>query len=160
MKNLMKIAFVGIFFITALFAYEPTLEVTKTNGVELYLLPEDGEANEDGVIDQFWLEQAIQNNSVPKGLHIIDIRKKEKYDVQHLNGALNIPFDRENEKIDTSKFPKDGVVVFYCNTGLMSTDARTSLSDEMAERVFVFDVTYKCEKDTHKNCELTPNEAL
>lgn len=160
MKTLMKLFLAGLLSVSVANAFEPTIDATEVNGVKFYLLPEDGEANEDGVIDQFWLDNAIKNNTVPKGLHIVDVRKTEKYKVSHVKGAISIPFDKEAEKLDTSKLPEDGVVVFYCNTGLMSTDARGTLDDDLAERVFIFDATYKCDKDTHKNCKLTPNEAL
>jgi rhodanese-related sulfurtransferase len=139
-------------------SYKAPIPATEVNGVKIQLLAEDGEANEDGVIDQYWLEDAIKNNTVPAGLHIVDVRKPEKYAASHIEGAINVPF--KDDALDTSKLPKDGAIVFYCNTGMKSTDARTTLEDELAERVFIFDATYKCDKDTHKNCTLTPNEPL
>jgi rhodanese-related sulfurtransferase len=160
MKTLLKLFLAGLLSVSVANAFEPTIDSSEVNGVKFYLLPEDGEANEDGVIDQFWLEEQIKNNTVPKGLHIVDVRKTEKFNVSHVKGAISAPFNKDEEKLDTTKLPKDGIIVFYCNTGLMSTDARSSLDDELAERVFVFDATYKCDKDTHKNCKLTPNEAL
>lgn len=160
MKTLLKLFLAGLLSVSIANAFEPTIDKTEVNGVNIYLLPEDGEANEDGVIDQFWLEEAIKNNTVPKGLHIVDVRKAEKFKASHVKGAISIPFNKDESKLDTSKLPEDGVIVFYCNTGLMSTDARGSLDDDLIERVFVFDATYKCDKDTNKNCKLIPNEAL
>ncbi|MEA3290591.1 MAG: rhodanese-like domain-containing protein [Campylobacterota bacterium] len=138
-------------------AYKPELPAITVNGVSIHLLPEDGEANEDGIIDQFWFADKIKNGTVPKGVTIVDVRKPERYNASHIKGAINVPFD--DEKIDASKLPKDGIVVFYCNTGMKSMDARGVLSDEMAERVFVFDATYKCD-DSNKNCTIVPNEPL
>ena len=141
-------------------SYKPELEAITVNDVNIYLLPEDGEANEDGVIDQFWLNDAIKNNTVPKGIHIVDVRKSVKYDASHIEGAINVPFNSDEGSLDLTKLPEDGVIVFYCNTGLKSTDARGSIEDEeLLERVFIFDITYKCDKE-NKNCKVNPNEAL
>lgn len=137
--------------------YKPTIDPVTVNGVEIYLLPEDGYPNEDGVIDQFWFADKIKNNSVPKGITIVDVRKPERYNASHIKGAINVPF--EDDKIDSSKLPEDGVIVFYCNTGLKSTDARGVLNDELYERTFIFDATYKCD-DSNKNCTIVPNEPL
>lgn len=142
-------------------AYKPQIDPIEVAGTEIYLLAEDGEPNEDGLIDQFWFDDQIKNGTVeaPKGITIVDVRKSEKYAVSHLKGAISVPF--EDNKVDTSKLPKEGVIVFYCNTGLKSTDARMSIdNEELLERVFIFDATYKCDKDTHANCTLTPNEPL
>lgn len=142
-------------------SYKPTIEASEINGVNVYLLEEDGEANEDGVIDQFWLADKLKNNALPKGITIVDVRKTEKYNAEHIDGAISVPFDSKSETLDTSKLPEDGVIVFYCNTGLKSTDARNSIEDDdLLERVLVFDATYKCDDKTNKNCEIQPNEAI
>lgn len=140
--------------------FTPTLKPVEVEGVSVYLLPEDGEANEDGLVDQFWFTEKLANKAVPKGITIVDVRKTEKYNAEHIQGAVSVPFDSEKEELDTSKLPKEGLIVFYCNTGLKSTDARGSLDDELAERVLILDATYKCDKETNKNCNLTPNEAI
>lgn len=137
--------------------YKPKLSATEVDGVKIYLLAEDGKPNEDGVIDQFWFAQQIKNGTVPKGIQIVDVRKPERYAASHIKGAINVPFI--DEKMDTSKLPKKGVIVFYCNTGMKSTDARGVLDEELAERVFIFDATYKCD-DNFKNCKIQPNEPL
>lgn len=140
-------------------AYKPELPATEVAGVNIHLLAEDGEANEDGLIDQFWFNEQIKNGTVPKGVTIVDVRKAEKYAASHIEGAISVPF--KDDVIDTSKLPEDGVIVFYCNTGLKSTDSRMSIEDDdLLERVFIFDATYKCDKDTYKNCTITPNEPL
>lgn len=145
----------------SLYAYEPPLEATKVNGVEIYVLGDDVEEGvEYGALDQFWLAQIIKNNKeLPKGMHLVDLRSAEKFKAEHLKDAINIPYDRDKGKLDTSLLPKDGLVVFYCDTGIKSTEARTDLDDELSKRVFIFDMTYKCDK-TNKNCQINPNEAL
>lgn len=139
--------------------FTPTLKPVELEGVSVYLLPEDGEANEDGLVDQFWFTEKLANKEVPKGITIVDVRKTERFNAEHIKGAVSVPFDSEKEELDISKLPK-GLIVFYCNTGLKSTDARGSLDDELAERVLILDATYKCDKETKKNCTLTPNEAI
>ncbi len=159
MRNLGKLFLASILALGLANAYEPTLKASKINGVDVYLLPEDGEANEDGVIDQFWFIEKVKANKIPKGIHLVDVRKAEKFKAEHIKGAISVPFDSDKETLDVSKLPKDGIIVFYCNTGTKSTDARGSLEDELASRVFVFDATYKCDKK-YKNCKLSANEAL
>jgi len=142
-------------------AYKPTLKPVVINGVKLYLLPEDGEANEDGLVDQFWLYELMKDGKkAPKGIHIVDVRKASQYKAEHMQGAISVPFDKKNDKIDTSKFPKDGVIVMHCNSGVLSVEARQSIKDkELQKRVLIYDVSYMCDKKD-KNCKLTPNEAL
>ena len=161
----MKKILIGVLLIAVtLFAkeaYKPKLEAVKVNGVTLHVLADDVEEGiEDGTIDQFWLASIIKGKkALPKNMHLVDLRKNEKYKADHIKGAINIPFDNKTEKMDLTKLPKDGVIVFYCDTGLKSTNARGTLDDELAKRVFIFDATYKCD-DKYKNCKLTPNEAL
>ncbi len=159
MRNIVKIFLVGLLSLGLAYAYEPSLKPIEVNGVSLYLLPDDGEPNEDGVIDQFWFIEKVKENKIPKGIHLVDVRKAKKFEAEHIKGAINVPFDSDKETLDVEKLPKDGIIVFYCNTGVKSTDARGSLDDELASRVFVFDATYKCNKE-YKNCKLTANEAL
>jgi len=159
MKFLTNVFLISILFISGLIAFEPTIKQSEINGVSLYLLPDEGEANEDGLIDQFWLAEQIKNDTVPKNIHIVDIRKAEKYKVSHIKGSINIPYDSKKESLDVSKFPKDGVIVLHCNTGVMSIDATTSLDEDLLKRVLVFDITYKCD-DKYDNCSINPNEAL
>ncbi len=159
MKFLTKIFLVGLLCTSSLFAFKPTIAPIEVNGVKVYLLPEDGVANEDGLIDQFWLAEKIENGTVPKNIHIVDIRQADEYKVSHIEGAINVPYDSTKEELDVSKFPEDGVIVFHCKTGVMSSDAINTLDDDILERVLVFDITYKCD-DNNNNCSVNPNEAL
>ena len=174
----MKKIFIGVLFLATLLfakgnldttvavkakttAYKPKLEAVTANGVKLYVLADDTEEGlDEGTIDQYWLADIINSGkALPKGMHLVDVRKAKKYSAEHIKGSIGVPFDNKTEKMDLTKLPKDGVVVFYCNTGLKSTNARNSLSDDLAKRVFILDATYKCD-DKNKNCKLTPNEAL
>ncbi len=139
MNRFTKLFLTGLLSVSTLLAFEPTIDKVEVNDINIYLLPEDGEANEDGLIDQFWLSEALKSGNIPKGIHLVDVRKPSKFNAQHIKGAINVPFDKDEESIDISKLPTNGIVVFYCNTGLMSTDARSILDDDLAERVFIFD---------------------
>lgn len=149
------------FLCVNLYAYEPPLKATKVNGVEIYVLGDDVEEGvEYGALDQFWLADIIKNKkALPKGMSLVDLRDPKKFKAEHLDGAINIPYDRDKGKLDTSLLPKDGLVVFYCDTGIKSTEARTDLDEDLSKRVFIFDMTYKCDKE-NKNCTINPNEAL
>lgn len=156
MKILSKLILVfGVF--TLLYAYEPPLKEVEVNGVKIHVLADDEEeALEEGMIDQFWLAQAVKEGKVPNGVHFVDLRSLEKFKTEHIEGAINAPYDRDSESMDKSKFPKDGIVVFYCDTGIKSMEARTSLDEDEASRFFVFDMAYRCDKD-NKNCNIVPN---
>lgn len=163
MKILSKLLVASLLLVSSIYAqsdsqFKPTIEATEVEGVKLYLLPDGDKANEDGSVDQFWLVELINKGIIPKGIHLVDIRKAEKYKAEHIKGAISIP--AEEDKIDTSKLPKDGVIIFHCNTGLKSIDVRNSMEDEeLLKRVFSLDATYECDKE-NKNCKLIPNEVL
>lgn len=127
--------------------YKPKTEAVTIKGATVYLLED-----EDIMIDQFWFAERVLSN-LPKNIQLVDVRSPKQYNEGHIKGAINVPF--KDEKIDTSKFPKDKLIVFYCNTGMMSTDAVVSLDD--TEGVLMFDAVVKC---TGTKCTVEPNEIL
>lgn len=158
MKLISKFALIIALALSA-YAYKPPLKQVEVNGVKLYVLADDVEEGlEDGMIDQFWLAEAIKEDKVPKGIHFVDLREAKKYKASHIKGAVNAPYDRDKESMDRSVLPKDGIIVFYCDTGIKSTEARTTFDDDKASRIFVFDTAYRCDKE-NKNCQIKPNGA-
>jgi len=161
----MKKIIMGVVFSAGLLfaneAYKPMFDKVNISGADIYVVGDDKEeAIEEGQLDQNWFAELINSKKpLPKNLTLIDLRKVERYTAQHIEGSINIPFDMDTEKMDLSKLPKDGLIVFYCRKGMMSTAARASLEEDLAKRVFVFDAVYKCD-DKYKNCTLTPNEFL
>lgn len=141
--------------------YKPAFEKVTIAGAEIYVLGDDrDEAIEEGQLDQYWFTELISSGkALPKNVTLVDLRVPERYNAEHIKGAVNIPFDMKTEKMDLSKLPKEGVIIFQCRKGMKSILARTTLDEELAKRVFVYDATYKCD-DKYKNCTLTPNEAL
>jgi len=142
-------------------AYKPAFEKVTIAGAEIYVLGDDrDEAIEEGQLDQYWFTELISSGkALPKNVTLVDLRVPERYNAEHIKGAVNIPFDDKTEKMDLSKLPKEGVIIFQCRKGMKSILARTTLDEELAKRVFVYDATYKCD-DKYKNCTLTANEAL
>ena len=55
---------------------------------------------------------------------IVDVRTKEEYDVSHVKGSINIPYDQidENTNLDKSK-----TIIVYCRSGNRSSKAYNNL---------------------------------
>ena len=130
--------------------YKPTKEATMS-GVKVFL------GQDKGMIDQFWFADVIKNNKIPSGYQLVDVRKAEQYKEGHIKGAINIPLDDKTKKMDASKLPKDKLVVFYCNTGMMSIDSYVSLDDSANQNVLYMDANVKCKGN---DCTVEPNENL
>ena len=56
---------------------------------------------------------------------IIDLRTKEDYQMGHVATAVNIPYEQWEEWTD---FPKDKVLVLYCDRGGASLDVARKLA--------------------------------
>ena len=61
-----------------------------------------------------------------KNFIIVDVRTKEEYEISHIEGAINIPYDEINKKttLDKEKF-----VFVYCKSGTRSNIAFNSLKE-------------------------------
>ena len=135
--------------------YKPKGKMVTINGAKVYT---GGESIEDGMVDQFWLAQRLNSKKgLPKNIQLVDIRKASQFKEGHIKGAINISWDSKAEKIDYTKFPKGKLVIFYCNTGMQSTDARGSLPSDVAKGVLYFDANVNCEGS---KCKITANENL
>ena len=132
--------------------YKPKGKLVTINGAKVHL---GGDSADDGMIDQFWLSPLVNKNKVPNGIQFVDVRKPSDFNDGHLANAINIPWDAKKEKLDYTKFPSDKLIVIYCNTGMMSTDARGSLSDDIARNVLYFDANVNC---SNKKCTVKANE--
>jgi rhodanese-related sulfurtransferase len=132
--------------------YKPTTQKVTVMGATVY------PGADAGMIDQFWFAPIVTKD-LPKGLQLVDVRKAEQFKEGHIKGAINIPFDSEKSTLDISKIPTDKLVVFYCNTGMMSTDAYTSLKKlgYKGTNVMYFDANVECKGS---ECTVVPNEVL
>ena len=101
------------------------------NGVELML-------NSDSSINLEWLKK---EGIKKKDITIVDVRKKVQFNKYHIQGAINLPF--VNNKMDISQIKDKKVIIFYCNSGLISAMAKESLSNELKSKVFIVDESIK-----------------
>lgn len=128
--------------------YIPKRAATNIKGATVHLV--DGD---DSMIDQFWFAKIVLDK-LPTNLQLVDVRGAEQYAEGHVKGAINVPFI--DDKIDTSKLSKDKLNVFYCNTGMKSSEAIQTIKDSDI-RVIYFDANVKC---TGENCTVSPNDLL
>lgn len=54
---------------------------------------------------------------IESGALLVDVRSKEEFDEGHLDGAINIEWDKTDELIAAIGDDKQRQVVFYCRTG-------------------------------------------
>ena len=114
------------------------------HGAEVYL------GKEDGTVDTQWFYEHYKSGTL-KNIQLIDVRSKKAYDKGHLKGALSISWDSDDITIDSSKFPKDKLVILYCNTGMLSSDSYDSLDRDVSDGVLYLDAIVKCKDE---KCEI------
>jgi rhodanese-related sulfurtransferase len=128
-------------------AYTPKRAAQTINGATVHLI--DGD---DTMVDQFWFAELVLSGKIPANVQLIDIRKPDQFAEGHIKGAINIPL--VDEKLDATKLPKDKFNVVYCNTGMQSIGAVSSVTNNDGSLVY-FDATINC-KGTE--CTIVPNE--
>ncbi|MGL4992680.1 MAG: FAD-dependent oxidoreductase [Bacteroidales bacterium] len=64
---------------------------------------------------------------------LIDVRTTHEYELQHIEGAINIPVDNIRENID--KIPHDKEIILYCAIGLRGYVAARILTQNGFDRV-------------------------
>lgn len=57
---------------------------------------------------------------------IIDLRDPEEYDMGHIPGAINIPYDELDDYVD--RFRRNQLLIFYCERGNISLLAARDLN--------------------------------
>ncbi len=71
------------------------------------------------------LENSVQS-IIEKGNYvIIDVRTKEEYEISHIKGAINIPYDEISENINLDNHK---TILVYCQSGRRSQIAWDSLN--------------------------------
>lgn len=128
-------------------AYKPAALAVTIKGATVHLVKGD-----NTMIDQFWF--ASLGDKLPENVQMIDVRKPEQFKEGHFKGAINIPM--ENGAINESKLPKNKLNVFYCNTGMQSTEAVASLKKNDGSSVYL-DAKTDCKGEV---CKITPNEFI
>lgn len=107
---------------------------------------------DEGMIDPTWFAAHHQKGTLPKQLTLIDVRSKKAFEEGHLPGAIHIPWNSDKGTIDSTLLPKDTLSLFYCNSGILSSDAYDSLNEETAKRVLFLPAVVKCKDE---KCRVT-----
>ena len=107
------------------------------NGVEIKL-------QDDGIVESSWIAPIINSKKLSEKIALIDVRTQAEYKKAHLKGAINIPFNKEEQTIDVSQFPKEKVIFFYCNRGSISLEAYDTLDEEIQKKVFILQTKLRC----------------
>jgi rhodanese-related sulfurtransferase len=108
------------------------------DGVELFL-------NEDDTVNIEWLNGKIESGGVGASTLLVDVRDAKQFKLSHVKGAINIPF--RDGAIDSGRLRGRKVVIFYCNSGIVSASAKESIEDEdLKKRVFTFDDSLECDE--------------
>lgn len=115
----------------------PKKEIT-IQGVKVEL------GHDEGMIDSAWFIEKFNKKVLPRDIALIDVRKEKDFLEGHLPGAINVKWDSDKGIIDISRFPKDKLILFYCNTGLLSSDAYDSLDGKIAKHVLFLNALVKC----------------
>ena len=68
---------------------------------------------------------------------IIDVRTKEEYDMGHVKGAINIPFDEILDHLD--KINKDNPTILYCKSNRRAEFASLALQSSGYTNIYIGD---------------------
>ena len=75
--------------------------------------------------------ETIRTNDIDKyigkpNVLIIDLREPEEYDMGHIPGAINIPYEELDNYVDS--FQQNYLLIFYCDRGNISLLAARDLN--------------------------------
>ena len=73
------------------------------------------------------IELGYSEISTASGVVLIDCRPQDKYDLSHLDGAINIPLQHLSIHAKDLSCNKDDVIYVYCRTGNRSSTFATYL---------------------------------
>ena len=62
-----------------------------------------------------------------KGVVFVDLRKKEEYEAGHIRGAIHIPYDMLEERVEELK--EYSMIILYCRRGNQSLRGARQLGD-------------------------------
>ena len=71
-------------------------------------------------------ENTVESIMAKGNYVIVDVRTKEEYEISHVKGAINIPYDEIDENTD---LPKEKTIFVYCKSGTRSGYAYDSLKE-------------------------------
>lgn len=82
-----------------------------------------------------------------ENIKIIDVRTKEEYDEKHLDNAINIPYEKIIDELNTMKdITLDTPIVVYCRSGARSTEAYDNLKSAGYKHIYNLGAMSNCIK--------------
>ena len=83
---------------------------------------------------------------------LVDVRGEPQFDLEHIPGAICIPYDSEDEVFETALPDKDAVIILYCDYGGISKAAAEHLTADLGyTHVYEFDGLLVWEGETESN---------
>lgn len=80
-----------------------------------------------------------------KNAIIIDVRTKEEYKEYHMKNAINIPYEKIVETINSTKeISKETPIIVYCKSGARSKKAYDSLVEAGYKKVYNLGAISNC----------------
>lgn len=92
-----------------------------------------GHERYDNSINYAELLELKKNN---KNIILLDVRSKQEFQEEHLNGAVNIPSFEIDAKIENMLKDKKSIIIVYCKTGGRSSKALKKLQKLGYENVY------------------------
>ena len=84
-------------------------------------------------------DPAIAENAWPmihNGALLVDVRSEKEFSEGHIDGAVNIEWDKTDQLIAAIGEDQQREVVFYCRSGNRAGKAKASLEDKGYSQVF------------------------
>ena len=75
--------------------------------------------SDNGLISYISAKEKIINN----GAILLDVRTKEEYDENHIDGATLLPLDSINDEVSSVISDKNTEIIVYCKSGKRSHEA-------------------------------------
>ena len=92
------------------------------------------ESRVDILYGDITVEQAMELNKTIELLVILDVRTVSEFNSIHIEGAINIPVDELQERLD--ELGKDDEILVYCRSGIRSSQAMKTLSNNGFSKVY------------------------
>lgn len=88
-------------------------------------------------IDCNQMKEMVSNDAI-----LIDVRSNAEYNLDHLEGAINIPYDVIGNNLD--EIDKDKEIIVYCQSGNRSSKAANTLIEAGYKKVYDLGGIGKC----------------
>ena len=123
----MRVTFLAIFVALAAGAGHAEDRSPAVEGMAEYLMFSDYGA---GILLPEQIDETVEAEAT-----FIDVRDAEQFAAGHIPGAMNIEYREVLDRMD--EIPASGMVILYCNTGTISSQAMFALRVAGRENVVV-----------------------